>query len=91
MDNKRLLHVVFHILVKISYLFCISFHISLKNLTFGLCSTSLHFKCLVFYANFGFTLLIILLVFMVSVKGDIYIVIVEGEPIISYTGGIDEL
>lgn len=35
-------------------------------------------------------LLIVLVGFLVYVKGEIYIVTVEGEPIISYTGGIDE-
>lgn len=34
--------------------------------------------------------LIVLSVLLVSGKGEIYIVTVEGEPIISYTGGIDE-
>ncbi|CAI8611108.1 unnamed protein product [Vicia faba] len=42
------------------------------------------------YLEFGFVLLIVLLAFLVSVKGEIYIVTVEGEPIISYTGGVDE-
>lgn len=42
------------------------------------------------FLEFGCVLLIVVLALVVSVKGEIYIVTVEGEPIISYTGGIDE-
>jgi len=42
------------------------------------------------FLEFGCVLLIFVLALVVSVKGEIYIVTVEGEPIISYTGGIDE-
>jgi hypothetical protein len=40
--------------------------------------------------EFECVLLIILSAFLVFVKAEIYIVTVEGEPIISYSGGIDE-
>jgi hypothetical protein len=42
------------------------------------------------FLEFGCVLLIVVFALVVSVKGEIYIVTVEGEPIISYTGGIDE-
>jgi len=42
------------------------------------------------FFEFGCVLLIVVFALVVSVKGEIYIVTVEGEPIISYTGGIDE-
>jgi hypothetical protein len=40
--------------------------------------------------EFECVLLIVLSAFLVFMKAEIYIVTVEGEPIISYSGGIDE-
>ncbi|XP_027359980.1 subtilisin-like protease SBT2.6 [Abrus precatorius] len=39
--------------------------------------------------EFGCVVIIILLEFVVSLKAEIYIVAVEGEPIVSYRGGVD--